>query len=447
MIQKAKFFLSLFNSLTCLVTLLILFLSFQHPDLIHTAVSSYAFNLGHFSDFYEYNKFYLSGNDYLPLIYMIFSIWNIPLSYFNLAVTPENDFFSWYSLILPSSILEIAWWKFLIVLIYSFSVILIYKIANLMSRNNELSLFVARIFATSPLVIFSVFIFGSYDIFCVFFTLLGIFYLMKENSKLFLFFSSVAASFKYFSILIALPLLLSKEKNIKKALLSIFCIFLICFFQFFIFFDSEVFKAEIFTLLFNKIEVHQGSFKGSLKLLAGFFYVFYLFSLFTKKKFHRDVFFKFIIFTPIFLYAVMFLLVVWHPQWIVIICPFMALSYIYIKNRRSLIFLDILGSLSFFVYILNRWKGNVDVSMINFSILRDFLPSPKIFNAQIFPVKPSFFRIFFNLYLFFPLIIFYYEYHEKISNFTSQISKNLVTLRMMLGLSFFIVSSLICIFT
>jgi hypothetical protein len=65
--------------------------------------------------------------------------------------------------------------------------------------------------------------------------------------------------------------------------------------------------------------------------------------------------------------------------------------------------------LSFSWYVFNAWKLNVDVSMMNNSILKNFLPQALIINSDLFHCSKSFFRFIFNLYLFSPLFLLYYE--------------------------------------
>ena len=115
----------------------------------------------------------LGGNDYLPTLYVIFSLWNMPIHFLDLTSLQTLNNFQW-DLATP---FEIAWWKTLLALFYIGTVVLIHKIASLIQtpRKTDLSI-VSTLFATSPFVIFSVFIFSGYDVISVFFTLLGFYY-------------------------------------------------------------------------------------------------------------------------------------------------------------------------------------------------------------------------------------------------------------------------------
>ena len=137
-----------------LVFLLICFLIFQHGDLFHTSISSYALLNGHFADFYDYNKIIVGRNDYYILMYIIFAIWNIPLKLLGYCISKPI-------FLTP---IELIWTKLLLVILFFLTVYIIYKIANLISNNTKKSNYISYIFATSPIAIFDVFIFGQYDI-------------------------------------------------------------------------------------------------------------------------------------------------------------------------------------------------------------------------------------------------------------------------------------------
>jgi hypothetical protein len=195
-----------------ILCLVLFFLLFQQVDLFHTATSSYAYLKGHFLDFYDYNKRYIGNDDYLPILYLILAIWNIPLCILGLSSSPETSVFNW-PYFLPSTFIEIAWWKLILLLFYLATIYIFFKISNLIDARKNIKLHITSLYATSPLVIFSVIIFGGYDIFSVFFTLLGFFFYLKKQINKFLLFFSIAICFKYFALIIFLPLILIYEKR------------------------------------------------------------------------------------------------------------------------------------------------------------------------------------------------------------------------------------------
>jgi hypothetical protein len=228
-----------------LFSLALCFLIFKQSDLTHTYTSSYAYLQGHVYDFYDYNKIHMSRNDYLPLMYIIFALWNLPLKLFGLLTYADLGVSIWQL----STPLEIFWSKLLLCSFFLACVILLEKITKLLHANVEDGL--ARpsiLFATSPIAIFAVFIFSQYDIFGVFFTLLGLYFYFQKRFWYFAFLFSVAISFKYFAAFIYLPLVLIIEKRplyiARYGLIGL----LVTALQVGAYWHSDIFQASFFAL-------------------------------------------------------------------------------------------------------------------------------------------------------------------------------------------------------
>ena len=429
-----------------LIILVFCFLVFQQADLFHTAISSYAYLNGHLLDFYEFNKLYLEYNHYLPFIYAIFAVWNIPLFALGLTSSANGSNFAFESLIFPSSAIEVIWWKLLLVLFFFGSVYLL----SVISKKIKLSLIdknisVNTLFATSPLAVFSVFLLGGYDIISVFFTLLGILFYINRNTLRFSIFFSIAISLKFFAAIIFLPLLLLVEKKLFKLigwglLASSFTLF-----QVLLYVKHPVFLNEVLLMLFHKTQSHS-TLKTMFKLGIATLYVLFCFYLYGKKIKGLNQFYKYTVFVPLFAYSLMFVAVTWHPQWIIIICPFLALSFMYIKQRKMLLIFEALAMIVLTWYVVNAWRGNIDLSMLNIGPLKSFIVKPSFLMSDIFHGFKSLFRWIFTFYFLVPILLLCYE-SKFMTKFKSQaISQNLIVSRLFIGLSFFIVPALIIIF-
>lgn len=434
--------LSSFRLFLFYIVLFFCFFVFQQADLFHTAISSYAYLQGHWLDFYDYNINYVQYNHYLPFIYIIFAIWNLPLYLFNLTSLPNGSNFYFERLIFPSSAIEVIWWKFLPVLFFFASVYLISLISKKLAASSlNKNIPVSTFFATSPLAVFSVFLFGGYDIVSVFFTLLGIYFYIKQDQFKFVFFFSIAISLKYFALIIFVPLLLLIEKNlfqiIKWTLLGIFFSVL----QLLFYFKSQTFFSEIFAMALNK-SYSDSTTKMLFKVFIFLIYLCFCIFIYLKKIANLKNFYKYVVFVPLFAYALMFIAVSWHPQWVIIICPFLSLSYMYIKQRRTLLFLEALAMIALTWFAVNNWKGNVDLSMVALGPLGSFIVKPNYLLSDFFHGFKAFFRFIFTLYLISPLLIFFYESKFE-KRFESQlVSENLILIRLFLGLSPFILPAI-----
>jgi len=103
--------LNIIDLLAFFLVLAFCFILFQHGDLFYTSSSSYAYLHGHIFNFYDYNKTAVGRDDYLPLIYVIFAAWNMPLKLLGLMhdVASAGTYLT---------IVELVWTKLLLVAFY-----------------------------------------------------------------------------------------------------------------------------------------------------------------------------------------------------------------------------------------------------------------------------------------------------------------------------------------
>jgi len=401
-VKKSPFFFLIY-----IVSLLLCFVVFKQSDLTHTYTSSYAYLGGHIYDFYDYNKPYMIGNDYLPLMYIIFALWSIPLKLLNLLTPAEMGLAVWQI----STPLEIVWAKLLLSIFFIGCIAIIQKITELIDLNKQTGTVNSQIlFATSPIVIFAVFIFSQYDIFGVFFTLLGIFFYFKKKFLYFALFFSIAISFKYFACFIYLPLVLLVEKRpmhiIKYGLLGCSVTAL----QIGAYWHSEIFQNSFFSLAGEKTV--DAAYRGKALYIAISYILLCCYAFFSKiqltlkeKSWPLNT-----ILICTLAYALMFLFVRWHPQWILILMPFFALVVPLIRHQKLFISYEILAYIAFIWLCVNGWVKNVDVTMLQEGIIGEYIPKLTYFGSDVLlPKGVSLARIIFNIYLFSPFIFWIYE--------------------------------------
>lgn len=425
-----------------LFILTLCFLLFQQGDLAHTTTSSYAYLNGHFADFYDYNQKAMGRNDYLPLLYVIFAIWNIPLYLFGLLSPPEL----WKQL----SAIEIAWAKLLLVLFFFASANVLAKISEIIAEDNgAVKTSVASIFATAPIAIFVVFIFSQYDIIAIFFTLLGFYFYLKRQWSGFAWFFSIAISFKYFAVVIYFPLLLMAEKKLLTIAKFMLVGFFITTIQYGIYSGSEVFRDNIFFLAKSKLAGDEGTelsfFNPKIGLAA--LYLLGCFWLYLKKFDVEPEWQKMAVLVPIMAYGLMFSAIRWFPHWIIIVIPFFSLAYTYVRNGKLFAYIDMLGMLAFVWVIVNFWPENVDVTMINHGALKSFIPQPSLIISDLMSLTAvADFLLLFHLYLFSPILIILIETYLPQYCPIKEIGKQLVFGRFFVGVACFMIPALICTF-
>lgn len=423
--------------------LTVCFLFFQQGDLIHTFTSSYAYLEGHFSDFYDFNKVAVNGNDYLPLLYVIYAIWNLPLLI--LGLIPPAEQFSTVDLTV-----QLIWAKLLIVVFFFASGWLLSRISALLKQDPQLNqrCYPEALFVTAPIAIFAVFDFGQYDIIGVFFALSGFYFYLRKEFLRFAFFFSLAISFKYFALVIYIPLILLIEKNPLKILRFLLIGLLAVLIQLAIYWHSEIFRSEIFRLITIKTvgeSQERISWKKPTIYMAALYALGCLYVYF--KRFTSDFEWKrAAVFSPIAAYALMFTTVTWHPQWLIIATPFFALSYLYINYDKVFAFADVLAMFAFLVLCVNIWPGNVDVSMMQVGALKQFIPVNLAMGTEFLSrnlVRPS--GILLYSYFYLPLALIFWQSFRRQAVLQNEMTPNLLFTRFILGSGMFLMLALACL--
>ena len=378
------------------------YMLFQQTDLFHTSTSSYAFLNGHIADYYDYNNKILPGWDlYLPLVYLLFALWNIPLKLFGLMHDPAV---SGITLSIP----ELAWTKLLIAVFYFATAYVLFLIGKTLSGESQKAKYIAVIFATSPIAIFAAFIFGQYDIIGVFFTMVGFYFYVRRDYFKFSLFFSLAISLKMFPLVVFLPLLLLVEKRILPILKYGLVALAATALQIVMFYHNVTFRSDFFSVASGRMSLlaeFNLSPVNSAPYLIIFLTIICIYAYIKEVDLDLEQYGT-AINISLLSYAVLFSTVFWHPQWLLMIVPFFAFSYLFIKEAWKSYLIDIAGMLAFIYITVNQWENNVDVTMLSHGLLRSFFTYIPLSTRQLF--LPQFLYIFMGLffvYLFSPLLI------------------------------------------
>jgi hypothetical protein len=212
-----------------------------------------------------------------------------------------------------------------------------------------------------------------------------------------------------------------------------------------LYWHSPIFKSEIFQLATGKLHGSlQHNFLFYLILVVYFIACLYLrYSKFKSLYEWRRA----AVFFSLLSYLLMFFVVPWHPQWLIIIIPFLVLSYSYITSKKTFLFFDVLGMLFFIWYIVNKFAFNVDVSMAYRGALKGFLPDSDLIISDLYNYKLSnLFHTCFNIYLASPFILVLLELLMRSRRSLDQLNQNLIFIRFLCGITIFILPAVICIY-
>ena len=358
-----------------LVTLVFVIPTFNQGDLNHTVVSSYGFLKGHFIDFYDFNKVAVGGNDYLPILYLVFALWMAPYYFLGLPVASLDGGIPLF----PS---EIIWAKLLLVVVFTLCLLLISRIAKLIHPHSESRQALATwAFALSPFAIFAFGIFGQYDILGVLFTLFAFYNLLQKKLTSFAVFIGIALTFKFFAALLVLPLLLLATKKffefVRLGVIASAPLLL----QLLMFWSNEAFSNKIFTLVSGKADGAATS-KWTYVVIA--IYLLMCLSALLSDRWRGSFEQKAVLFA-VTSYGLMFSIVVWHPQWLIILTPFLALMVSMVSVARTWILWESVAFVAFMGLVVSYWKYNVDGWMIERGALADLFPNPKLLVSDFVP--------------------------------------------------------------
>ncbi len=357
--------LLLFDYIIFGILAVLMFITFQQGDILKAAGSSYALLQGHIFDFYDYtaNEYGL-WNTYMPSTYIMFAIWNIPLKLLGIVTEPGLD----------AATGVVMWYKLLPSLLYVISGFIVYKIAQVIGMGNKKSKLCAYAYLTAPIGFFSQFIYGQFDIFTVFFMLLGVYYYYKKNNWLFVLFFAIAIPFKLWPALFFVPLLLLREKNIWKIIRDVLLAAVLYAAEFIIFHDSEVFMnyvigyettSYIYTAGLN---VGMGSVSYVI-LLWGFIcgYAYFKKPETDVENVHWSLYLSCLVLIAIFGLSQ------WEPQWLLLAMPFLVLSAFINRDTRIFMIIDLIMMALFTVYIVNMWPDNVDQQLFSMGVFGGFV--------------------------------------------------------------------------
>lgn len=358
-LRKIDYIIFAFLAVVC-------FLTFQQGDIMHTAGCSYGYLQGHFLDFYEWDAYeYNMWASYMPSTYLVFAVWNIPLKLLGIVTCPER---------FASNVWVLMWYKLLPVSLYLISGYLVYKIASVIGMGTKKSKICAYVFLTTPIGFFSQFLFGQYDIFTVFLILLGIYYYMKDNRRLFVLFFALSLPFKYYSLLIFVPMLLLKEKNFFKILRDMVCVTWCYVLEFAVYFHSPLFRQYVLGFGPTGYVYQAGIDTGAahLSLVMMLFCLICAWAYFTNPK-TRSELSQWTFYFGSLVIAVIFGLSQWHPQWLLFAVPFWVISSLLHRDTKIFMVLDIFMMLVFTVYTVNIWPDHVDQELFSWGIFGDYI--------------------------------------------------------------------------
>lgn len=347
--------------LTCLI-LLFLFVSCSQGDIRLTGNRSFLM-YEHFTDFYQASYEQSGGYwaNYLPSTFIAYAVWNLPL--YLSGHLPEA--------ILTNSFINNMWYKLLPVLLYFATGHLIYKIgleAGFGEKKSRLCKFAFLVF---PVGVFSQFIFSQYDIFTVFFMILGLYFLVKGRMWQFALMFGIATTFKYQAVLYFLVFLLLKEKKIRSLVKYAAVMAAPILLEVLPNLGSDAFRRCV--LGFSALDFVQKPFSlgffGGINLLAAAA-AFVLVWSYQKKTENQQELFSWSLFLAAAMSFAVFGFSSWNPQWLLLMVPFLVLNIFVNENGNLLVMITNVFTLALYIFCS---QSMVDEKVLNMGIFKYIL--------------------------------------------------------------------------
>lgn len=342
-----------------ILILAFLFITCAHSDVKLTGNRSFLM-YEHFTDFYQASYEQSGGYwaNYLPSTFIAYAVWNLPL--YLTGHVPEQ--------ILTNSFVNIMWYKLLPVILYFATAQLMYRIGKEMGFGEKKSLLCKFAFLIFPMGVFSQFIFSQYDIFTVFFIVLGFWlYLRGKLWKTALMFG-IAATFKYHAILYFLALILLKEKKIRNLLKYTVVMALPLLVEIVPNLGSEAFRRNVFG--FGALEYVQKSFSvgffSGINLMAAVA-AFVLVWAYQKKAQDQETLASWAVFFCVAVSFSIFGFSTWNPQWILLMAPFLVLNIFISENGNLMLMITNIFMLAMYIF---SSQSMVDERVLNGGILK-----------------------------------------------------------------------------
>jgi Gpi18-like mannosyltransferase len=302
---------------------------------------------------------------------------------------------------------ELFWAKLALMVAFALTVIVFSNIAKILfiSDKREASM-TTIVFATSPIAFFAFGIFNQYDIFGVLLTLLAILNILRGRWLLFAVFFGLAATFKFFAILLALPLTLLFVPTWRRRIATGLVILMTPVLFAIPYISSVPFREGVLRLVSDRAS--SGSFLSVIVFTVVIYGAINLWAWHLSRT-KQDPNKPFVIIS-VATYALLFNSVNFHPQWLIIITPFLALAVGYVRHVKLFLLAETFAFSMFTWYVLVTYKDNVDGTMVMNGPLSSVFENPMFPVSVFYPPIPSGIGllVFKAMILALPALIFYF---------------------------------------
>ena len=336
----------LYDKLFFITAFVLAFFFMSHPDLWETANHSYVFLesvfSGNFMNFYEFcaahnnTYYYINVANYNIMIYILFGLWELPVFVFNQIFSlPLNEQFIIY------------WAKIVCVAFYVGCGYMVKRLCKSLGLAENKAAVAAMFFLFNPVAFYSPMAMGQYDTLCLFFTLWALCYYAENSMTKFSLIMGLGIVFKFFPLLILVPLVLLKEKKIVN-ILKYGAMSMWLYIPTTALFMGRTGNAAAFTKAMIErmfaVTADVGMGKPSVYMLLYAIIVFVAFLWYPKNA--RQLGYG-AMYISMAVFSLLYVYIYWHPQWLVLMVPFIVITTFMQDNPKPWWFMDMVMAAGF----------------------------------------------------------------------------------------------------
>lgn len=262
---------------------------------------------------------------------------------------------------------------FVVLMVYMTKVI--YDICSRTGSEKMDSRWSALCFLTSPVFLYSSIMISHLDIFSILFLLLGIRSMIKGNMRNELLFFMLSVSYKPFVILGILPILLLQEKRVLRLFRNVIVIVAGILAQGAVFhFDpgyakTQKFMSKTYDFVGRFFAVGFDFERNGYQSVASYFIILFVIVCILAYMI-RSKNWKYVFLLPMIVMGGFVLFVQWHPNWMVLLVPYMVLILPFTVHKRVICILECVFSLFLIIVSGFGWAGFYDIEIVNGGIFQ-----------------------------------------------------------------------------
>ncbi len=298
---------------------------------------------------------YVNNANYNPAMYSVFALAELPvyLLYRALGSLPPQALLGFVA-------------KAVCAAFYAGCVLLMPALGKVAGLSEKDAAYAALFFALWPPAFFSCFVMGQYDVICLFLMLAGFLCWTQGWMWPFALFFGAAFAAKSFPALLFLPLLLLREKRPLRLLLYGGASLWLLLPTGLLYRGLTLGAADFNTLMAQRLfatRLMGGREIPLFALLFGLLCVVCWFWRPAQEKMVRSG-----LWLGLCTFGLLFLLAEWHPQWLILLTPFVVLTTLLEKQRIYWFFADILFCLGFFLVTAAAFPAQAEANMLYFGL-------------------------------------------------------------------------------